>query len=159
MNMRSIDPSLADRPRPRPGVATRNATVRISTVLAIPEVLRSLGPDPAEVLAEQGLEPSLFDSPDNRISQAARSRLLAHCADRTGCPHFGLLVCQHVGLTSLGLVGLLAKYSTDVATALRSIARFVHLHSRGVGFDLAIDGERSVLTLGPARLRGHRTSR
>jgi len=148
MNMRSIDPSLTDRPRPRPGVAIRNATVRISTVLAIPEVLRSLGVDPAEVLAEQGLESTLFDSPDNRISQTARSRLLAHCADRTGRPHFGLLVCQHVGLTSLGLVGLLAKYSTDVATALRSIARFVHLHSRGVGLDLAIDGERSVLTLG-----------
>ena len=146
--MRSIASPSDSRPRPAPGFSPRKATVRISTVLAIPDVLRSLGADPAEVLAEQGLEPTLFDNPDNRISQAARSRLLAHCADRTGCPHFGLLVCQHVGLSSLGLVGLLAKYSPDVATALRSVARFIHLHSRGLGLDLAIDGERSVLTLG-----------
>jgi AraC-like DNA-binding protein len=122
--------------------------VRIGTVLAIPDVLRSLGADPAEVLAEQGLEPALFDSPDNRISQAVRSRLLAHCAARTGCPHFGLLMGQQAGLHSLGLVGLLAKYSPDVATALRSIARFVHLHSGGAALELTVDGEQTVLALG-----------
>jgi len=147
-NMRSIDPSLADRPRPRTDIASQKATVRISSVLAIPEVLRSLGVDPDEVLAEEGLESTLFDSPDNRISQAARSRLLAHCAARTGCPHFGLLVGQQAGLYSFGLVGLLAKYSPDVATALRSLARFVHLHSGGAALELAVDGERSALALG-----------
>jgi hypothetical protein len=118
--MRSIEHSPAGRPRSP--TRTQKATARIGSVLAIPELLRSLGADPAEVLAEQGLEPTLFDSPDNRISQAARSRLLAHCATRTGCPHFGLLVCEQVGLSSLGLAGLLARYSPSVETALRSIA-------------------------------------
>ena len=145
--MRSIDSSTAERVRPTPGVATQKATVRISSVLAIPEVLRRLGADPAAVLAELGLDPALFDSPDNRISQAARSRLLAHCAARTGCPHFGLLVGRHAGLNSLGLVGLLAKYSPDVDTALRSVTRFLHLHSRGAGLELRVEGTRTVLTL------------
>ena len=147
--MRSIELSSAGRPRlSTRGVASQKATVRVGSVLAIPAVLRSLGVDPAEVLAEQGLESTLFDSPDNRISQAARSRLLAHCAARTGCPHFGLLVCEQVGLSSLGLVGLLAKYSPDVATALRSIVRYLHLHSRGAAMELVVDGEQALLTLG-----------
>jgi AraC-like DNA-binding protein len=147
--MRSIELLSADRPRlSTRGVASQKATVRVGSVLAIPAVLRSLGADPAEVLAEQGLEPTVFDSPDNRISQAVRSRLLAHCAARTGCSHFGLLVCEQVGLSSLGLVGLLAKYSPDVATALRSIARHLHLHSRGAAVELVVDGEQALLTLG-----------
>ena len=146
--MRPIDSSFAGQARPSAVAGTQKATVRIGSALAIPDVLRRLGVDPAEVLAEQGLEPWLFDSPDNRISQAARSRLIAHCAARTGCPHFGLLVCEHVGLSSLGLVGLLAKYSPDVGTALRSVARFLHLHSRGAGLELSVDGTRTVLTLG-----------
>jgi len=147
--MRLIELSSAGRPRALArGVATQKATARIGSVLAIPAVLRSLGADPAEVLAEQGLEPTLFDSPDNRISQAARSRLLAHCAARTGCPHFGLLVCEQVGLSSLGLVGLLARYSPDVETALRSIARYLHLHSHGAAMELVVDGEQAMLTLG-----------
>jgi len=149
MSMRLIELSSAGRPRALArGVATQKATARIGSVLAIPAVLRSLGADPAEVLAEQGLEPTLFDSPDNRISQAARSRLLAHCAARTGCPHFGLLVCEQVGLSSLGLVGLLARYSPDVETALRSIARYLHLHSHGAAMELVVDGEQAMLTLG-----------
>lgn len=148
MSVRSVDSSLAGWSRPKAAVAFQKGTVRISSVLAIPDVLRSLGADPAEMLAELGLEPTLFDSPENRISQAARSRLLNRCAARTGCPHFGLLVGQQAGLNSLGLVGLLAKYSPDVATALRSITRFLYLHSRGAGLELAVNGERAVLTLG-----------
>jgi AraC-like DNA-binding protein len=148
MSIRPIDLSLAGRPRPVQRVATEKATVRIGTVLAVPDVLRRLGADPAQVLAELGLEPALFDSPDNRMSQLARSRLLGHCAARTGCPHFGLLVGQQAGLHSLGLVGLLAKYSPDVAAAVRSLARFLYLHSRGAGLELAVDGEQTVITLG-----------
>ena len=92
--------------------------------MALPAVLRSLGADPAEMLADVGFDPELFDDPDNRISFAARSRLLARCVARTGCQHLGLLVGQQGGLHSLGLVGLLVKYSPDVGTALRSLVRY-----------------------------------
>ena len=105
--------------------------VRIGTALAIPEVLESLGADPAEVLAKAGFDLTLFDDPDNLISFAARTRLVNHCVARTGFQHFGLLIGQQIGLDSLGLVGLLVKYSPDVGTALRSLVRFLHLHVRG----------------------------
>jgi AraC-like DNA-binding protein len=124
---------------------TAEATVRIGATLAIPAVLRDLGADPALVLAEAGVDLKLFDDPDNRIPFAARSHLVAHCAARTGCPHFGLLVGQHGGLHSLGLVGLLVKYSPDVGSALRSLARYFHLHVRGAVITLAADDGLAVL--------------
>ncbi len=123
-------------------------TVRVGTILAIPEVLRKLGADPADVLSRAGLRLDLFDNPDNRISHAARGRLFSHCVASTGCLHFGLLVGQQAGLHSFGLVGLLAKYSPDAGTALRSLVRFFHLHNRGATADLAVDGDRATLSYG-----------
>jgi len=122
------------------------ATVRIGGSLAIPAVLRSLGADPAEVLAEVGFELDLFDNPDHRVSYAARGQLIAHCTARTGCQHFGLLVGAQGGLHSLGLVGLLVKYSPDVGRALRSLVRYLHLHVRGAATTLAGDGDSAVLS-------------
>ncbi len=119
--------------------------LRIGATMALPAVLRSLGANPAEVLAGAGFDLGLFDDPDNRISYAARSRLLAHCVDSTGCQHLGLLVGQQAGLHSLGLMGLLVKYSPDVGTALRSLVRFLHLHVRGAVAHLEMDGDLAIL--------------
>jgi AraC-like DNA-binding protein len=98
------------------------------------------------VLAEAGIDPGLFDKPDNRISLAARGRLFSRCVAATGCRHFGLLVGQQARLNSLGLVGLLAKYSPDVGAALRSLVRYFHLHNRGARIELAATGDRTVLS-------------
>ena len=114
----------------------------------MPDVLRRLGTDPAKVLGEAGVDLELFDDPDNLISYAARSRLLSHCVATTGCRHFGLLLCQHGGLRSLGLVGLLVKYSPDVGTALRSLVRHFHLHARGAALDLTVDRDRATFSFG-----------
>jgi len=120
--------------------------VRIGGALGIPVILKSLGADPAEVLAEAGLDLAQFDDPNNLITFAARSRLLALGAARTGCPHFGLLVGQQQGLHSLGLTGLLVRYSPDVGTALRSLVRYTHLHVTGAAFGLAVDGNLASFT-------------
>jgi AraC-like DNA-binding protein len=119
--------------------------VRIGTVQAIPAVLESLGADPAEVLAEAGFDLALFDNPDNRIAFAARTRLVNHCAASTGCRHFGLLIGQPIGLDSLGLLGLLVKYSPDVRTALSSLVRHQHLHVRGATTYLQMDERNATL--------------
>lgn len=120
------------------------ATVRIGATIGLPDVLRSLGEDPAEVLAEVGLGLELFDDPNNRVSYQDRGRLMAYCADRTGCRHFGLLVGQRAGLLSFGFVGLLAKYSPNLRSALNSLMRYIHLHVRGATVALAIDSDLAV---------------
>jgi len=126
--------------------AQPEAELRIGATMALPAVLRDLGANPAEVLAEAGFDLKLFDDPDNRTTYAARGRLLAHCAARTGCQHLGLLVGQHAGLHSLGLVGLLVKNSPDVGTALRSLVRFLHLSVRGAVSNLEIEGKLAVFS-------------
>ena len=119
--------------------------LRIGATMGVPEVLGDLGANPTEVLAEVGLGLELFDDPNNRIAFTARGRMLEHCAKRTGCPHFGLLVGQKAGLSSLGLVGLLARYLPDVGLALKSLMRFMHLHVRGATTTLAIGPELAEL--------------
>ena len=107
--------------------------------MGVPEVLRSLGADPVEVLSAVGIGVELFDNPNNRISFVARGRMMAHCAARTGCPHFGLLVGEKAGLSSFGFVGLLARYSPNVELALGSLIRFMHLHVKGATTTLAVE--------------------
>ena len=114
--------------------------------MPVPAVLRSLGADPVAVLAEAGFGLELFDDPDNLITYAARGRLMAHCAARTGCQHFGLLVGQQLGLHSLGLAGYLVKASPNVGAALRSLERFQHLHVHGAVMPLKSDGDSAMIS-------------
>lgn len=119
---------------------SEHALVRIGGALKIPDVLLSLGVDPAPVLAEAGVDPALFDDPDHLIAYKRRSRLLQLCVARTGCAHFALLVGQRGRLEDLGLPGLLVKYSPDVGTALRSLVVHFHLHARGAVIALKVSG-------------------
>jgi AraC-like DNA-binding protein len=120
--------------------------VRVATALAIPELLRSLGADPVKVLGELGYDARLFDDPENRLPLAAHNRIVGHCATRTGCTHFGLLVGQADGLHSFGLVGLLVKHSPDVETAIRSFVRYLYLHVQGAAVDLRVQDDAATLT-------------
>jgi AraC-like DNA-binding protein len=110
----------------------------------IPDVLRDLGADPADVCAAAGFDFALFDDPGNLITYRAASRLFRVCVERTGCQHFGLLHGQKSGLDGLGFVGLLVKYAPDVGTALRNIVRYLHLHIRGAVTTFEIDGKLAV---------------
>ena len=120
--------------------------VRIATAKAIPGLLRTLGANPEEVLGELGYDLKLFDDAERRISVAARNRIVSHCATRTSCPHFGLLIGQRNGLHSFGLVGLLVRYSPDVGTALCSLVRYLHLHVQAATVSLAVHGHSAMLT-------------
>lgn len=124
----------------------REATVRVGGAQAITGVLRTLGVDPFEVLNEAGIDPSLFDDADNVIPYRARGRLMARGVARTGCQYFGLLVGQRMNLPSLGLVGLLMRSSPDVGTALQSLTRSLHVHSRGAVTGLTVDGVLAILS-------------
>ena len=124
--------------------ADEDTELRIGATMALPDVLSGLGADPAEVLAAGGFDVRMFDDPDNMISYRERGRMLAHCVATTGCQHLGLLVGQQISLRSLGLTGLLVKYSPDVGTALRNLSRYLHHHVRGAVASLTVDGETAM---------------
>ena len=143
--VRSTKPTFAGgrtrKPRSRPS----DATLHIGALWHVPEVLTTLGADPAEVCAEAGIDIELFDDPNNLTSYRAGSHLFRVCVERTGCQHFGLLVGQKGGLNYLGLVGLLVKYSPDVGSALRSLVRYMHLHIQGAVTTLEVSGRTATL--------------
>jgi AraC-like DNA-binding protein len=119
-------------------------TVRIGASIALIPVLRDLGVDPNRLLTEAGADTSLFDSPDNWVSYRARNRWVAHCVEQTGCRHLGLLIGERNTLKSLGLIGLLAKYSPDVESALRNLVRHFHLHLRGGSATFSVEGRSAM---------------
>jgi AraC-like DNA-binding protein len=107
--------------------------------MAIPELLEQFGQDPGEILATLNINSTLFDDPDNKIAFDVRSRLFQLCVERTQCLHFGLLLGERAGLSSLGLIGYLAQQSPYVQEALQSIVTFAHLHVLGAVCVLKIE--------------------
>jgi AraC-like DNA-binding protein len=144
--VRSTKPTLSGARSPKPRGRATDATLQIGAIWAIPEVLRTLGADPADVCAAAGIDVELFDDPNNQISFRTASHLFRVCVERTGCPHFGLLHGQKGGLNFLGLVGLLVRYSPDVESALRSLVRYLHLHIRGAVTTLEISGRMVIFS-------------
>src|SRR5215203_4832387 len=94
-------------------------------------VLRDLGADPEQVIEDGGHDPRIFDGPENFLSHAALGRLYQHCAERTNCPHFGLLVGEKASVSSLGLVGMLMKFSDTLDEALRVLEAHLKIINRG----------------------------
>jgi AraC-like DNA-binding protein len=120
-------------------------SVRVGTLLPMADILLGMGVDPVALLAAEGVDPKVFDDPDNQIPLTVHNRLIALAVVRTGCPHIGLLVGQRDGLHSIGLAGLLVRYSPDVETALRSFVRYLHTHVRGAKSALTVEGDVATL--------------
>lgn len=119
--------------------------VRAGPLLALPAVLRSLGVDPPELLAELGLTESFFEDPENTLSMAMGGRLLGLCVERTSCEHFGLLVGQHAGASSLGALGYLIRSSATVGDALAAFSRHLDVQDQGGTVWVDSEGSHSIL--------------
>jgi AraC-like DNA-binding protein len=142
---------MASRPHSR--VEPTGSFVRAGGPQAAPALLRQLGADPAAVFTEAGIDLALFENPRNLVPLAAVARLAAVSAERTGCPHFGLLVGAQGDLRSFGLAGLLAQHSPDVGSALRSLVHAMHWHVHGVATSLVEEGDVAILAF-EVRLSG-----
>lgn len=119
--------------------------VRIGPFASVPELVRSMGTDPGPLLESIGLDLHTFEDPDHTFPFVTGGRLLELSAQRTGCPHFGLLMGQRAGIPSLGLVGALVQHSPTVDAALRSLTVHLHLQSRGGVPTRTVEGERAAL--------------
>lgn len=104
---------------------------RVGALTAVPALLRQLGTDPATVLKAVGLDESALDFAENSIPYATFGRLVSECARQSRCEHFGLLAGQAWHLSTMGLIGDLARHSPTVGAALREGTVFHHLNSQG----------------------------
>lgn len=104
---------------------------RVASTMALVPLLEQFGVGLDSLLAESGLPIGLFDHPDNLIPFREGTRLLGLCADRTGCPHFGLLIGDGTPLEAYGIVSELMKCAADVRSALQLMCRFMTLADGG----------------------------
>lgn len=104
---------------------------RVASTMALVPLLEQFGVDLDSLLAESGLPLGLYDHPDNLIPFREGTRLLGLCADRTGCPHFGLLMGEATPLEAYGVLGEMMKSAVDVRSALRLMCRFMTLADGG----------------------------
>ncbi len=141
-------------PMPEPACDTGNRVgrllvepgmVRVGPILAVPTVLRSFAVEPGAVLAEFGLSEEFFDDPENTLSTAMAGRLIGRCVERTGCDHFGLLLGQHAGASSLGALGYLMQSSSTVGEALTVLARNFEVQDQGGAVWVEVKGDHAVL--------------
>ncbi|CCB64966.1 putative Helix-turn-helix-domain containing protein AraC type [Hyphomicrobium sp. MC1] len=105
--------------------------VRVGPIMAIPAVLREFGVKPQRAFSVAGIDPRIFQNPDNRIPLEEIGRLLEVCIELTGCGHFGVLVGERFDLRSFGALGCLLRNSASVGDALRSLVLHLHVHDRG----------------------------
>jgi len=117
--------------------STALGMVRTATMMPVAVILRELGVDPVQLLAEFGLDAAYLNEPENRIPLTTMGRILARSAQCTNCPHFGLLVGQRDGLPALGIVGYLLQTAPDVRTSLAMLSRYIHLHNQDSAISVA----------------------
>ena len=115
--------------------------LRVGPTAKLPDVLRYLGYDPADVLRGTAVESSAFDDFDMSIPFRTQCAVVDHCARRVGCPHLGLLIGARCELKALGALGLLQKYSLDVGSALLALIRYQRYQVAGAQIELHDDGE------------------
>jgi hypothetical protein len=120
--------------------------MNLGAAKGIRAALTELGANPEQVIAEAGIDPRLFDDPDNLISVAAFGRFVLHCVEQTHCSHFGLLVGSKATLASLRVVGMLMRSSTTLGEALALLATHLRFQNRGAILHLEIEAETVILS-------------
>jgi AraC-like DNA-binding protein len=105
--------------------------VRVGPILAIPDILTELGVSPQRAFTQAGVDPRLFQDPENRIQIESLGYLFETCVALTGCRHFGLRVGERFDLKGFGPLGYLLRNSATVGEAIRSLLLHLHLHDRG----------------------------
>ncbi len=104
---------------------------RVGALAVVPQLLRELGADPANVLADVGLDDHALRDPEDVIPFTAAGKLLHVSAMRTGCAHFGLLVGQRCDTRSLGVVGSLMRNAETWGQAVLDLVGNQHRYVRG----------------------------
>lgn len=115
----------------RPGTMADSWRQRVSGLVALPELIRQLGGDPAAVLKSVGLDTHALDSAAYSLPYVTMERLLREACVQTGCDHVGLLAGHAWRLNDLGLPGELVRHSATLGEALHTMVVHQHLNSDG----------------------------
>ncbi|MDA9436648.1 AraC family transcriptional regulator [Bradyrhizobium sp. CCBAU 51627] len=127
--------------------------IRSASLSYYPEVARSVGLDPRQMMRKARLPLAVLDRPDTPIAVASLRRLLETSAKASGAEDFGLRLADRGGLTNFGAVGLIVREQATVGEAIEAFSRFIHVHHDGMKLDIIRDRQTVIVRL---HLRGRR---
>ena len=108
------------------------AYLRSASLTNYRELARSLGLDPIAMLARVGLPPGCLDNADLRLPADAVMALLELSADESGEQAFGLRLAETRRLSTLGLVGMLARDEPTLRDAITTLVRHGWQHNESL---------------------------
>ncbi|MBW7971307.1 AraC family transcriptional regulator [Bradyrhizobium sp. BR 10289] len=127
--------------------------IRSAGLSCYPEVARSVGLDPRQMMRKVRLPLNVLDRPDTPIAVTALRRLLELSAAESGAEDFGLQLAERGGLTNFGAVGLIVREQATVGEAIEAFSRFIPIHHDGMKLDIIRDKQTVTIRL---HLRGRR---
>ncbi|WP_298241540.1 AraC family transcriptional regulator [uncultured Bradyrhizobium sp.] len=129
--------------------------IRSAGLSYYPEVARSVGLDPKQMMRKVRLPLACLDKPDIPIAVTGLRRLLELSAEASGAEDFGLRLAERGGLTNFGAVGLIVREQATIGEAIDAFSRFIHIHHEGMRLDVTRGKQTVTVTL---HLRGRHPS-
>lgn len=129
--------------------------IRSAALTHFPEVARSVGLDPKQIMRKARLPLACLEQPELRIAVSGFRRLLEMSAAESGAQDFGLRMADRGGLTNLRPVALIVREQPTVGKAIEALARYIHIHHDGMRLDVRRSGNTVMIALS---LRGRHPS-
>jgi AraC-like DNA-binding protein len=120
----------------RTGYANLTDLIRSACLTHYPEIARSVGLDPVEMVRKVRLPLACLDDQNMRIAVTSVRRLLELSAAESGVEDFALRIAKQGSLGTLGPVGLVIREQATVRAALEALARFIHIHDEAMRLDI-----------------------
>lgn len=136
--------------------------VRAGGMEGFPELVKSLGLSPGELMEEVDLDPAVIRQPDVYVPYERVAELFRIATERSGDELFGLKLAALQGRRTLGMLGLFISLQPTIGHGLAVAGQSARYHASGVElnrvdmgsfslFELDIDLPESI-GLGPLRL-------
>jgi AraC-like DNA-binding protein len=119
--------------------------INISALYGYLECAEALQLDPRPLLDECGIDHQMLVRQEGVITFTQVTHLLDLSAEKSHCPHFGLLMSQQQNLPIFGMLGLLIEKSPDLRSALNESIRYFHLHTPAAAVELEEGGDLALL--------------
>src|SRR3712207_6631651 len=98
--------------------------VRYAALTGYPELARSVGLDPARLMADEGLRITGLAEQDTWIPAVAVARLLERSAAQSGVEDFGVRLSGRRRLSALGPLSVVLREEPDLRSALDLLIRY-----------------------------------
>lgn len=119
--------------------------MRWAALLGFPELTRSLGLDPEQLLAGVGLHLSDAADQDAWIPAAPVALVLERAAAESGCEDFAVRLNAYRRFSGLGPIGLVLREEPDVRSALEILIRYQHAYNGAIDLRLVEDDDLAMV--------------